>query len=69
MDEDCELRVGPLVLLLSPARLRQLAQAALEAVQHLEDLLDSGIWDGDDEEEDAPPGLLGESGRIPFSQN
>lgn len=68
IDDDCELCIGPLALLMTPARLQQLAGAASEAVQRLEDLLASGLWDRD-EEEDTPPGGLGESGRIPFSQN
>lgn len=68
LDEDSELRVGSLALLLSPAEFRALVAAATEAVQRLDEILASGIWDRDDEDE-APPGILEQFHRFSFSLN
>ncbi len=68
-DEECEFRMGPLALLLSPAEFRELAAAAREAVDRLDEILDSGAWDEPDEEESAPFDSQDLFGRTPFSQN
>jgi hypothetical protein len=67
-DEDCELRVGPLVLLLSPADFQAFLGASKEAVQRLDEILESGMWDKP-AEDNAPPGILEQFQRFSFSQN
>ena len=67
-DEDCEFRMGPLVLLLAPDEFRALAAAAQAAADRLEEILASGVWD-DPEPEDGPPNPPDIFGRTPFSQN
>jgi hypothetical protein len=68
VDEDCELRVGPLVLLLSAADFQAFLEASKEAVQRLDEILDSGVWDRP-AADDAPPGVLEQLHRFSFSQN
>jgi len=75
LDEDCELRIGSLILLLSPANpstpraaFPAFVQAVAEAVRHLDEILASGIWDRRDEEE-APPDILQQLRRVSFSRN
>ena len=68
LDEDCELQLGSLVLLLSPARCAELAQAAQEAQVRLDRILASGVWDKDESEEHAP-GLIEQFRQIRFSRN
>lgn len=68
LDEESELRVGPLALLLSPAEFQEFVAAATEAVQRLDEILASGIWDRDDEDE-APPNILEQFHRFSFSRN
>lgn len=68
LDEDCELRMGPVVLLLSPADFEALNQAIQEAVRRLDEILASGAWDQKSPEE-APPGLLEQIQRTRFSRN
>jgi hypothetical protein len=68
LDEDCELRVGALVLLLSPADFEALNQTAQEAVRRLDKILASGAWDQEGPE-DASPGLIERIQRTPFSRN
>jgi hypothetical protein len=68
VDEDCELRVGPLVLLLSPADFQVFVGASKEAVQRLDEILASGIWD-QPAVDDAPVGILEQLQRFSFSQN
>jgi hypothetical protein len=67
-DEDCEFQMGPVVLLLSPVEFRRFAQAAKEAVERLDEILTSGVWDRPDEEE-RPADPLDQAGRVPFSKN
>jgi hypothetical protein len=67
-DEDCELQMGSLVLLLSPTEFRGLARIAREAVQRLDKILASGVWDRE-EPEDAPPSFLEQLRRSSFSRN
>jgi hypothetical protein len=68
LEEDCELRLGSLVLLLSPDELQELGQATREAVQRLDEIAASGVWDEPEEERPSanPFDLLG---RPSFSQN
>jgi hypothetical protein len=68
LDGDGELRVGTLVLLLSPDELRQFAASAREAVTRLDRLLASGVWDRD-EEDDTPLSSGAPIQRTPFSEN
>jgi hypothetical protein len=67
-DEDCELRVGPLVLLLPPADFQLFVGASREAVQRLDEILASGMWDRP-ASDDAPPGILERLQGFSFSQN
>jgi hypothetical protein len=68
LDGDGELRVGTLVLLLSPDELRQFARSTREAVARLERLLASGIW-ARSEEDAATPDSGAPFQRTPFSEN
>ena len=68
LDGDGELRVGTLVLLLSPDELRQFATSAREAVTRLDRLLASGVWDREEEDE-APFSSGAPIQRTPFSEN
>lgn len=67
-DDGCELRIGPLVMLLSCQEFEQLARAAREAIRRLDDILDSGAWDRVDSEE-STTGFLERLRRNPFSPN
>ena len=67
-DEDCELRVGPLALLLPPAEFQVFIKAVREAVQRLDEILASGMWD-QEEAKEAPPGVLEQLRRTIFSRN
>jgi hypothetical protein len=68
LDGDGELRVGTLVLLLSPDELQKFARSAREAVTRLDRLLASGVWDGE-EEDDATSSSGAPIQRTPFSEN
>ena len=63
-----ECQFGPVILLLSPAEFPQFVQMILDAAQRLHGFLASGVWDRN-AQEDAPPGALQQSQRIPFSLN
>lgn len=67
-NEDCEVRVGPLVLLLPPAEFQAFVRAVREAVQRLDQILASGMWDREEAGE-APPGVLEQLRRTSFSRN
>lgn len=68
LDGDGELRLGALVLLLSPGELQQFARSAREAVNRLDGFLASGVWDRD--EEDSTTSSFGTPfQRTPFSEN
>ncbi len=68
LDGDAELRVGTLVLLLSPEDFQLFGRTAREAVTRLDRFLASGVWDRD-EEDDTPTDSGGLVQRTPFSQN
>lgn len=68
LDGDCELRAGPLVLLLSPEEFQALANAVREALRRLIEILASGTWDVEEPEDDEP-GFLEQLRRNPFSLN
>jgi hypothetical protein len=67
-DEDCEIRVGDWILLLSPTDFQSFLKAAQEAVRRLDEILASGIWDEDDTEE-TQPSFFDRLRRHPFSDN
>lgn len=67
-DGDNELRVGPLILLLPPAEFQALVEAVREAMQRLDQILASGMWD-EDEAHEAPPSVLEQLHRTVFSRN
>jgi len=67
-DDDCEFRLGPLVLLLSPAEFDELGQMVRAAARRLEEILASGVWD-EDEPEEAPLSPLEQLRQHPFSEN
>jgi hypothetical protein len=66
-DEDCEIRIGACVLLLSSAEFEGFVGVARKAMYHLEEVLDSGMWDQKDEE--SPPSVLDQLQRTSFSDN
>lgn len=67
--ENCEVRVGAVVLLLSADEYAELYQAAQEAVRRLDEILRSGMWDREEEGRDAPADFWEPLRRTPFSQN
>jgi hypothetical protein len=67
-DEESEFRMGPVALLLSPSAFQRFAEATRKAVDCLDDILASGVWDRPEAGE-GPPDPLDEAGRNPFSQN
>lgn len=67
-DQDCEIQLGPLKLVLSLNELREFGQAAQAAVQQLDKILDSGMWD-EEEPADAPPSILERLRGHSFSEN
>lgn len=67
-DEDCELRVGGWIMLLSPTEFQLFLRAAQEAVRRLDEILASGIWDAQDAE-DSQPNLFEQLRRHIFSDN
>ena len=67
-DEECELGMGPMILLLSPIEFQELVRATREAVEHLDGVLASGAWD-EPEREDRPPVPPEPVSRTPFSEN
>lgn len=68
LDGDCEVRVGPLALLLPPAEFQAFVGAIGEAVKRLDQILASGMWD-QDEADEAPPNVLEQLRRTIFSRN
>jgi hypothetical protein len=67
-DDECELRLGHVVMLLSCHEFEELANAAREAVDRLDQILASGAWDRADPEE-SETGFLDRLYRNPFSPN
>jgi hypothetical protein len=67
-DEDCELQIGELILLVPAERLCEFARAAREALQHLDELVSSGVWATEEAEEEAPS-FVEQLQRMPFSEN
>ena len=66
--EGYELRIGPVALLLSHDEFQQLVEAARRAVDHLDEILASGVWDKPDLPE-AMPRTLDDLFRTPFSES
>jgi hypothetical protein len=66
-DEECEIRLGSWVLLLSPAEFREFSKLIKEASQSLQGILASGMWD--EPEQEPPSDALKQIRRNPFSKN
>lgn len=70
LEEDCELRMGSLILLLPPGELDDLDQAVQQAVQKLDEIAASGLWDEPETEpERLPVNPFDLLSRPSFSQN
>ena len=67
-DEDNEVRLGQVVLLLSPEEFQSFSAAAQKALESLDKIISSGVWD-QQEEDEAGPTFLDSLRRIPFSRN
>jgi len=67
-ENECKLRVGAVVLLLSPAEYRELEQGAREALKRLDEILSSGMWDREEPEEGSRD-FWEPLRRSPFSDN
>lgn len=67
-DGDCELQLGSVKLAISPQDLRALAGAVQEAVEQLDEILESGIWDREEPEE-APLTIIEHFRQHRFSEN
>ena len=67
-DKDCELQLGSLGLALSPDEFHALGEAVQEAVEQLDTILDAGMWD-EGETEDDPPTIIDHFRRHRFSKN
>lgn len=67
-DDECELRLGPTVMLLPCQEFEELAHAAQEAIARLDRILASGAWD-QAEPEEPETGFLERLRRNPFSPN
>jgi hypothetical protein len=65
---DCEVQVGPLVVVLSSAEFAKFARLLPEAAQQLAKILASRVWERD-EQEAGPGDLLSQLRRTLFSQN
>jgi hypothetical protein len=68
LDGDLELQIGSLILLLSPERSAELAQALQDALGRLDRILASGVWD-EEEPEETPSGFLDQLRKTRFSLN
>ena len=68
VDGDCELQLGSVKLALSAQDFRALAKAVREAVEQLDEILESGIWDREEPEE-APLTIIEHFRRHRFSEN
>jgi hypothetical protein len=65
---DCELQLGPVKLAISSKDFRALDGAVREAVEQLDEILESGIWDREEPKE-APPTIIEHFRRHRFSEN
>lgn len=68
-DEESELRFGPLILVLPGDDLVELAEAAREAIHHLDDIIASGVWEREESPDQTPPDLASTLGGTHFSKN
>lgn len=68
LDDECELRMGELVLLLSSVEYHEMLRAGRRAVDRLDEVLASGMWDRQEPDE-PPPNPLERLGRGSFSEN
>jgi hypothetical protein len=67
-DGDCRIQLGSLRLDISPDDFRALSGAVQEALEQLDEILDSGIWD-EEQPEDPPPTIVEHFRRHRFSDN
>jgi len=67
-DRDCDLQLGAVKLAISYKDFRALAEAVQEAVEQLDEILDSGIWDREEPGE-APLTIIEHFRRHRFSEN
>lgn len=67
-DDECEFRLGAVVLLLSPDGFQELGDMVQEGLKRLDEILASGAWD-EPEASQAPASPFEFPGRTPFSQN
>jgi hypothetical protein len=63
-----DVQVGPFRLALSPDEFQAFGRVVQEAVEQLDKILDSGIWD-EDASEDVPPSILERFRQHSFSDN
>jgi hypothetical protein len=68
-EEECELRIGPLALLLNADEFVDFAEAAGDAIRRLDEILDSGMWDREEEADDGPDSLPSPFRGTRFSDN
>lgn len=67
LDAESELSTGSWILQLSPDAWHEFTGAAREALHRLDEILASGMWDG--EPEKAQSGVFEGIRRVPFSKN
>ncbi|HSJ55236.1 MAG TPA: hypothetical protein VLC52_15960 [Anaerolineae bacterium] len=67
-ENECKVQAGAVVLLLSPDEYRELERAARDAVERLDEILSSGMWDQDEPEEGSRD-FWEPLRRSPFSNN
>ncbi len=66
--QECEVQLGPVSLTLSLAEFHTLDKAVQQAVEKLDEILNSGVWD-QPEPEDSPPSILDRLRQHSFSEN
>jgi hypothetical protein len=66
--DECSVRAGAALLLLSPAEYRELERAAREAIERLDEILGSGMWDREEPAEGSQD-FWEPLRRNPFSDN
>jgi hypothetical protein len=67
-ENECKVQVGAVVLLMSPAEYRELERGAREALERLDEILSSGMWDREEPEEGSQD-FWEPLRRSPFSDN
>jgi len=67
-EDECKVQAGAVALLLSPAEYRELERGAREALERLDEILSSGMWDREEPEEGSRD-FWEPLRRSPFSDN